>query len=114
MKIIGREGSSGGNLRWSLKINNALKDTCTVLFFKIKFSASYEESSLRRCEFQISVEMVKPFARTKQFCKAFACIVLCKLNYGTRGLWLPTRHFFIKYLPNGTVFSCKICHRLHV
>ena len=32
---------------------------CTVLFFKIKFSVPFEESSLQRCNFQISVEMVK-------------------------------------------------------
>ena len=39
-----------------------------VLFFKIKLSVSFEESSLQRCIFQISVEMVKPFGCKKQFC----------------------------------------------
>ena len=37
-------------------------------FFNIKFSVSFEESSLQKCVFKISVETVRPFGCTKQFC----------------------------------------------
>ena len=41
---------------------------CMVLFFKILLSVSFEESSLQRCKLQISVEKIKRFGCTKQFC----------------------------------------------
>ena len=56
---------------------------------KISFSVSFEESSLQRCKFQISVETVKPFGCTKQFCILQLPISYC-INYGT-----ITRHVFI-------------------
>ena len=36
--------------------------------FQNLVSVSFEESSPQRCKFQISVEMIKPFWCTKQFC----------------------------------------------
>ena len=36
-------------------------------FFKIKFFVSFEESSLQRCQFKISVETVEMFGCMKQF-----------------------------------------------
>ena len=39
-----------------------------MLFFKIKFSVSFEESSLQRCKFKISGKMVNWFGCTKQVC----------------------------------------------
>ena len=56
-----------------------------VLFFKIEFSVSFEESSLQRCKFEIQVETLTPFGcrPTTQICiYAVAYILLCKLNYG--------------------------------
>ena len=44
-----------------------LKVHCPI-FQNIKFSVSFEESSLKRCKFKISVETVKPFGCTKQIC----------------------------------------------
>ena len=41
---------------------------CMVLFFKIYFSVSFEESSLQRCKSKILVEMVKPFGYRKHIC----------------------------------------------
>ena len=40
-------------------------------------SVSFEESSLQRCEFKISVETAKPFGSTKQFCILQSPISYC-------------------------------------
>ena len=51
------------------------------IFFNLGFFlVSFEESSLKRCKFKISVEMVKLFGCTKQFSYiAVTYILLCKL-----------------------------------
>ena len=38
------------------------------IFQNLVFFVSFEESSVQRCKFQISVETGKPFGCTKQFC----------------------------------------------
>ena len=53
---------------WSYQLPDTVLQTwlkCTVLFFKIEFSVSFEKSSLQGCKFKISVETVKPFGCTK-------------------------------------------------
>ena len=64
-----------------------------VLFFKIKFSVSFEESSLQRCELKISVEMVKWLGCTKQI-----CILQLPISYSVSLIMATiciTRHIFI-------------------
>ena len=62
-----------------------------VLFFKIKFSVSFEESSPQRCKFEISVKTVQPFGCMKQFCllplPTSYCVSLIMVTI--------TRHIFI-------------------
>ena len=55
------------------------------------FSFSFEESSLQRCKFQISVETVKLFGFTKQF-----CILQLPISYRVSLLMVTmTRYVFI-------------------
>ena len=62
---------------------------CMVIFFKIQFSVSFEESSLQRCKFQISVEMVKLY--TKQ-----VCILQFPISYCVSLIMVTiTRHNFV-------------------
>ena len=62
-----------------------------VLIFKIKFSVSFEESSLQRYKFQISVELVKPFGCTKQF-----CVLQLPISHCVNLIMVTiTRHIFI-------------------
>ena len=62
-----------------------------ILFFKMLFPVSSEESSLQRCKFQISVETVKPFGCTKQF-----CILQLQISYCVDLIMVTiTRHVFI-------------------
>ena len=70
-----------------------------AIFFKIEFAVSFEELSLQRCKFRISVEMVKLFGRTKQFCilqlPISYCVSLIMVNI-TRDIFInifQTEHF---------------------
>ena len=63
------------------------------------FSVSFEESSLQRCKFQISVETVKPFGCTKQFCilrlSVSYCVSLIMVSITRQGFTniFQTEHF---------------------
>ena len=63
----------------------------TVLFLKMYFSISFDETSLQRCKYKILVKTVKPFGRTKQF-----CILHLPLSYHVSLIMVTiTRHIFI-------------------
>ena len=79
----------------ALKVHN--------LFFKILFSASFEESSLQRCKLKISVEMVKPFWFTKQF-----CILQLSISYCVSLIMVTiTRHIFLNIFQTEHFSSVK-------
>ena len=64
-------------------------------FSKFRFSVSFKESSLQRCKFEISVEMVKPFRYTKQIC----ILQLPIISYCISLIMVTiTRHVFINIL----------------
>ena len=66
----------------------------------------FEESSLPRWQFQISVEAVKPFGCTKQF-----CIMQLSIPYCVRLIMVTiTRHVFIYILQMEHFLSCEIWH----
>ena len=79
-----------------------------------------EESTLQRCQFQISVESVKPFAFTKQFCILQLPISYCTVRplfkkftqhcetYETTNSCVKKLHNLCKILHN----LCKIVHKL--
>ena len=75
---------------------------CTVLFFKILFSVSFEELSLQRCKFKILFETVKAFGCIKHLYFTVAYFLLCKLSYGYHN-----QANFYQCLPNGMLFSCE-------
>ena len=64
-----------------------------VLFFKIEFSLSFEESSLQRCKFEILDETVKPFGCWKQFCALQ--LPISYLAYLSLIMVTISRHIFI-------------------
>ena len=65
------------------------------IFQNLFFSLSFEESSLQKYKFQISVETVQPFGCTKQFCRLQLPISYCaSLNMIT-----IIRHIFIRDAP---------------
>ena len=79
---------------------------CSQPYFQNKVSVSFENSSLERWKCKISVKTVKPFGCTKQF-----CILQLPISYCVSLIMISiTRHVFIDIIPNGTLFSWKICH----
>ena len=92
------------SLKEKLKIGpGSFKGTQSCyFFFLIKFHVSFEESSLQRCKFEISVKTVKPFIWSKQFCvlqlRIFYYVKLTLCNYGYHN-----QARFHLYLPNGTL-----------
>ena len=71
--------------------------------FKIPFSGLYNETSLQRHTFKISVEKVKSFGRTKQFCILYLAISYCV------SLILAKIIRYIFQTDHIHVFSCEIC-----
>ena len=76
---------------------------CTVLFFRIKLSILFDESLLQRYKFKISVETVKSFGRTKQFCIMQLPISYCAILI----VVAITRHVFINFFQTEHISAVK-------
>ena len=81
-------------------------DACMVLFFKMQFLVSFEESPLQRCKFKILVETVKPFGYMK-----LICILQLPISYCVSLVMVTiTRHIFINIFQMEHFFNSEICH----
>ena len=101
-RILQSMTSNDFNINCSLKVNGPNFQRIVFCFIL------RNQLSLQRCKFKISVETVKPFGWTKQF-----CIFQWQISYCVSFIMATiTRHIFINIFENGTLFNCEICHGL--
>ena len=76
-----------------------------VLFFEIQFSVTFEEKSLSRYKFEISVQTVKPFGCTKQVC---ICSCVSYISYCVSLIMVTiTRHVFMIFFQTEHLLAMK-------